>query len=144
MEVFSTCQENLLHCIRALTKRWNPSPTPKRFPEGNLEGLRKSLGRRGWISQFPIAPSIWWSTDILSSSIFLLGVDREGLIVLNQSFPADDERMFNISPQLLTAVLQDFPFLHISYLQGAHKKLSQPNPANMKWEILQWKTRNQA
>ena len=30
----------------------NPSPPPLRFPSGNLSGLGKSFGRRGWISQY--------------------------------------------------------------------------------------------
>ena len=52
---------------------------PERFPEGEARG--KSRGSRE-ISRaegmdFPIPPESWWSTDILSSSNFLQGVDQQ-------------------------------------------------------------------
>ena len=60
---------------------WCPRdfPRPERFPEGEARG--KSWGSRE-ISRaegmdFPITPEFWWRTDILSSSIFLQGVDQE-------------------------------------------------------------------
>jgi len=57
----------------------NPSPTPERFPEGEARG--KSRGSREiWRAEgmdFPIPPEFWWSTDNLSASIFLQGVDQK-------------------------------------------------------------------
>ena len=44
----------------------DPRDFPRAKPEGNFEGM-----------DFPIPPSSWWSTDILSASIFLQGVDQE-------------------------------------------------------------------
>ena len=64
----------------------NPSPPPnfprpKRFPEGEARG--KSRGSREiWRAEgkdFPIPPEFWWSTDNLSASIFLQGVDQKFL-----------------------------------------------------------------
>ena len=63
----------------------NPSPTPPRDflrPERFLLGLGP-YGSQGisWTSgmDLPIPPKFWWSTDILSSSIFLQGLDQEFL-----------------------------------------------------------------
>ena len=54
-------------------------PRPKRFPEGEARG--KSRGSREiWRAEgmdFPIPPEFWWSTDNLSASIFLQGVDQK-------------------------------------------------------------------
>ena len=76
-------------CIRAPPRRgryWEIHPRrprdflrPERFPEGEARG--KSRGSRE-ISRaegmdFPIPPESWWSTDILSSSNFLQGVDQQ-------------------------------------------------------------------
>ena len=36
----------------AVPQHLPPCPRPSRFPSGNLSGLRKSLGRQGWISQY--------------------------------------------------------------------------------------------
>ena len=60
--------------------RWPKDfPRPKSYPEG--EAREKSWGSRE-ISRaermdFPIPPKFWWSTDILSASSFLQGVDQE-------------------------------------------------------------------
>ena len=57
----------------------NPSPTPERFPEGEARGksrgLRKILRAEGM--DFLLRLEFWWSTDNLSSSIFLQGVDQK-------------------------------------------------------------------
>ena len=54
-------------------------PRPERFPEGEARG--KSRGSREiWRAEgmdFPIPPEFWWSTDNLSASIFLQGVDQK-------------------------------------------------------------------
>ena len=80
---------HLWQCIRAPPRRgryWEIHPRrprdflrPERFPEGEARG--KSRGSRE-ISRaegmdFPIPPESWWSTDILSSSNFLQGVDQQ-------------------------------------------------------------------
>ena len=76
-------------CIRAPPRRgrdWEihprrpkDFPRPKRFPEGEARG--KSRGSREiWRAEgmdFPIPPEFWWSTDNLSASIFLQGVDQK-------------------------------------------------------------------
>ena len=78
-----------LHCIRAPPRRgryWEihprrpkDFPRPERFPEGEARG--KSRGSREiWRAEgmdFPIPPEFWWSTDNLSASIFLQGVDQK-------------------------------------------------------------------
>ena len=43
---------------------------------------------------FPICPEFWWSTDILSSSNFLQGVDQKML-------PCGEGRIVKINPSLL-------------------------------------------
>ena len=55
----------------------NPSPTPERFPEtrGKSQGSREIWRAEGM--DFPIPPEFWWSTDNLSASIFLQGVDQK-------------------------------------------------------------------
>ena len=77
------------HCIRAPPRRgryWEihprrpkDFPRPERFPEGEARG--KSRGSREiWRAEgmdFPIPPEFWWSTDNLSASIFLQGVDQK-------------------------------------------------------------------
>ena len=58
----------------------NPSPTAERFPETRgkkFRGSREILRAEGM--DFPIRPEFWWSTDILSSSIFPQGVDQKML-----------------------------------------------------------------
>ena len=79
----------LIHCIRAPPRRgryWEihprrpkDFPRPERFPEGEAQG--KSQGSREiWRAEgmdFPIPPEFWWSTDNLSASIFLQGVDQK-------------------------------------------------------------------
>ena len=76
-------------CIRAPPRRgryWEihprrpkDFPRPERFPEGEARG--KSRGSREiWRAEgmdFPIPPEFWWSTDNLSASIFLQGVDQK-------------------------------------------------------------------
>ena len=54
---------------------------------------------------FPITPEFWWRTDILSSSIFLQGVDQEIL-------PCGQGRIdsVKINPSLL--MMRDCPFIH--------------------------------
>ena len=56
----------------------NPSSTPEIFSEtqdiSQGRSLREILGEEGL--NFPIPPEFWWSTDILSSSNFLQGVDQ--------------------------------------------------------------------
>ena len=78
-----------LDCIRAPPRRgryWEihprrpkDFPRPERFPEGEARG--KSRGSREiWRAEgmdFPIPPEFWWSTDNLSASIFLQGVDQK-------------------------------------------------------------------
>merc|ERR1712055_825239 len=77
------------HCVRAPPRRgryWEihprrpkDFPRPERFPEGEARG--KSRGSREiWRAEgmdFPIPPEFWWSTDNLSASIFLQGVDQK-------------------------------------------------------------------
>ena len=77
------------NCIRAPPRRgryWEihprrpkDFPRPERFPEGEARG--KSRGSREiWRAEgmdFPIPPEFWWSTDNLSASIFLQGVDQK-------------------------------------------------------------------
>ena len=53
----------------------DPRDFPRAKPEGNLEGLGKSWGRRGWISQF--LPSFGGVRTFSSSSILSLGMDQE-------------------------------------------------------------------
>ena len=79
----------VLQCIRAPPRRgryWEihprcpkDFPRPERFPEGEARG--KSRGSREiWRAEgmdFPIPPEFWWSTDNLSASIFLQGVDQK-------------------------------------------------------------------
>ena len=79
----------VVECIRAPPRRgryweihpWRPKdfPRPERFPEGEARG--KSRGSREiWRAEgmdFPIPPEFWWSTDNLSASIFLQGVDQK-------------------------------------------------------------------
>ena len=68
-----------LCCTKTREVLGNPSPTPERFPEGKARG--KSRGSREiWRAEgmdLPIPPEFWWSTDNLSASIFLQGVDQE-------------------------------------------------------------------
>ena len=78
-----------MHCIRAPPRQgryWEIHPRrprdflrPERFPEGEAQG--KSRGSREiWRAEgmdFPIPPEFWWSTDNLSASIFLQGVDQK-------------------------------------------------------------------
>ena len=99
-------------CIRAPPRRgryweihprcWKDFPRPKRFPEGEARG--KSRGSREiWRAEgmdFPIPPEFWWSTDNLSASIFLQGVDQkilpcgQGRIDSVKSIlPANDDRL---------------------------------------------------
>ena len=54
---------------------------------------------------FPITPEFWWRTDILSSSIFLQGLDREIL-------PCGQGRIgsVEINPSLL--MMTDCTFFH--------------------------------
>ena len=47
---------------------------------------------------FPIPPKFWWSTDILSSSIFLQGVDQE---ILPCGQGRIDSVKIKINPSLL-------------------------------------------
>ena len=70
----------------------NPSPTPERFPEGNLEGRGKSRGRRGWISQY--LPSFGGVRTISHHQFFYrewirksFPVGREGLTLLTSILP---------------------------------------------------------
>ena len=79
----------MIECIRAPPRRgryWEihprrpkDFPRPERFPEGEARG--KSRGSREiWRAEgmdFPIPPEFWWSTDNLSASIFLQGVDQK-------------------------------------------------------------------
>ena len=54
----------------------NPSLMPKRFPETRkILRVEGNLVGRG--DGFPNNSEFWWRTDILSSSIFLQGVDQE-------------------------------------------------------------------
>ena len=86
---YSMLSRIIPHCIRAPPRRgryWKIPPRrprdflrPERFPEGGARG--KSWGSRE-ISRaegmdFPIPLESWWSTDILSSSNFLQGVDQQ-------------------------------------------------------------------
>ena len=83
------CSCIALHCIRAPPRRgmdWEihprrpkDFPRPERFHEGEARG--KSQGSREiWRAEgmdFPIPPEFWWSTDNLSASFFLQGVDQK-------------------------------------------------------------------
>ena len=80
---YSTKTREVLYPCSTMTREvlGNPSPTPERFPEtreisrGKSRGSREILRAEGM--DFPIPPEFWWSTDILSSSIFLQGVDQK-------------------------------------------------------------------
>ena len=80
---------------------------PERFPEGEARG--KSRGSREiWRAEgmdYPIPPKFWWSTDNLSASIFLQGVDQKIL-------PCGQGRIDNvkINPSLLMMRDCAFPF----------------------------------
>ena len=82
-------------------------PRPERFPEGEARG--KSRGSREiWRAEgmdFPIPPEFWWSTDNLSASIFLQGVDQKIL-------PCGQGRIdsVKINPSLL--MMTDCSFSH--------------------------------
>ena len=105
-------------CIRAPPRRgryWEihprrpkDFPRPERFPEGEARG--KSRGSREiWRAEgmdFPIPPEFWWSTDNLSASIFLQGVDQKIL-------PCGEGRIdsVKINPSLL--MMRDCPCLWI-------------------------------
>ena len=107
-------------CIRAPPRRgryWEihprrlkDFPRPERFPEGEARG--KSRGsreiRRAEGMDFPIPPEFWWSTDNLSASIFLQGVDQKIL-------PCGQERIdsVKINPSLL--MMTDWLVRHIFY-----------------------------
>ena len=106
----------LRDCIRAPPRRgryWEihprrpkDFPRPERFPEGEARG--KSRGSREiWRAEgmdFPIPPEFWWSTDNLSASIFLQGVDQKIL-------PCGQGRIdsVKINPSLL--MMTDWYFL---------------------------------
>ena len=57
----------------------NSTPPPPRFPSGFALGryLGSQKISRASRMDFPIPPSSWWSTDILSSSNFLQVVDQK-------------------------------------------------------------------
>ena len=95
-------REQEVYCIRAPPKRgryWEIHPRrprdflrPERFPEGNLEGRGKSLGRRGWISQY--LRSFGGAQTFSDHQFFYrewirksFPVDREGLTVLKSILP---------------------------------------------------------
>ena len=60
------------------SRRPKDFPRPERFPEGEARG--KSRGSREiWRAEgmdFAIPPEFWWSTDNLSASILIQGVDQ--------------------------------------------------------------------
>ena len=73
----SWCNCNGLYLCSTKTREGlgNPSPTPKRFPETREKGLREIWRAEG--RDYPIPSKFWWSTDNLSASIFLQGVDQK-------------------------------------------------------------------
>ena len=62
------------------------TPTLEASPSGNLSGLRKSLGRRGWISQY--LPRFG------GARIHSLIISREGLILTLSILPCPQGRIF--------------------------------------------------
>ena len=86
---------------------------------------------------FPIPPEFWWSTDILSSSIFLQGVDQEDP-------PCGQGRIdsVKINPTLLTnfnkfiTVSNDFVFLPFGKYPGAVFSLPFCNPTPVIYEPI--------
>ena len=78
----------------------DPRYFPRAKPEGNLEGRWKSLGRRGWISQYLPSFGGVRTSDILLIINPSTGIDqdREGLTVLKSIFqflfPASHKLLF--------------------------------------------------
>ena len=79
----------------------NPSPTPERFPEGNLKGRGKSRGRRGWIFQY--LPSFGRVRTISHNQFFY----REWI---RKSFPVGSEGLTVLkSIHVLSIILPGIP-----------------------------------
>ena len=74
----------------------NPSPTAERFPETReiSQGRSPREISRAEGMDFSIPPEVWWSTDILSSSICPEGVDQK---ILPCGQPRNDSVKINPS-----------------------------------------------